>query len=213
MNNDLTKYLTTFLPEKDESIKQIERQAEQDFIPIMDPLAINFLMQIIRMKQPKSILEIGTAIGYSALRMNEAYPNAKITSIEQNHDRVTAAINNINAQNKTEQIKVVHDDALTYMLKLANVNEKFDLVFIDAAKSKYKQFFEAAVSLLCKNGIIITDNVLFKGYVYKNKDAKTKHRKLAKKVDSFNKWLAAHPDFMTSIVPIGDGVAISIKKI
>lgn len=212
MNMKLVNYLSSLLPESEQWVTEMEQRAKEDFIPIMDPLAMHFLMQIIRMTKPQHILEIGTAIGYSTLRMSEAYSDAKIITIERNRDHMKEAINQINKHNKKDTIHVLQGEAVTHMDHLANEQMKFNLIFIDAAKSKYKQFFQKAIPLLSKDGIIVTDNVLFKGYVYNDGQAHRRHQKLANKIDSFNHWLAKHPQFHTSLVPIGDGIAMSMKK-
>src|SRR5690625_1420250 len=165
MDEQLKQYLTGTLPEETEWVTNIEKQAKLDSVPIMDSLSIHFLMQLIRLHKPKRILEIGTAIGYSALRMLEAYPKAEIVTIERNEQRMQQAVENIKNQNKQDAIQVILGDALDEIDRLALINERFDVIFIDAAKGQYKHFFEQSSPLLEENGLIISDNVLFKGYV------------------------------------------------
>src|SRR5699024_9691158 len=113
--------------------------------------------QLVRVKQPQSILEIGTAIGYSALRMNEAYPSAKITTIEKNKDMYHRALNNIQLHDKLQQIKVIHGDAIEVINKFKK-DTIFDFIFIDAAKGQYKRYFEAVQPFLQREGMIVCDN-------------------------------------------------------
>lgn len=209
----LEQYLLEHIKERSHSIAELETYAQHEHIPIMDPVSINFLMQLIRIHKPKHILEIGTAIGYSALRMHEAYPETKITTIERNDHFYQQALSNIKQFKKENHIKIVHGDALTVINDYITKQDQllFDFVFIDAAKAQYKRFFTLAEQLLTKNGVIVSDNVLFKGLVVDNKGAQKRLNKLANKVRKYNKWLSERDDFATSIVPIGDGVAISTR--
>lgn len=212
MEDNTIAYLMKHLPQSEDWVKELEEQAHIDHVPIMDPLGINFLMQLIRLNKPKRILEIGAAIGYSALRMNEANPESEIVTIERDEIRYKQAVENIKRLNKQSDIQVIFGDALEVLEKLAENNEVFDCVFIDAAKGQYKRFFELAMPLLSNNGIIISDNVLFRGYVMEPNFEHPRYKKMVEKIKSYNEWLANHPSFITTILPIGDGVAISYKK-
>ncbi|RDW21710.1 O-methyltransferase [Oceanobacillus chungangensis] len=211
MDEQLNHYLEQNLPAQKEWVLQLEEQALKDQIPIMDSVGINFLMQLIRIKKPNRILEIGTAIGYSALRMNEAHPEAEITTIERDEPRYKQALENISNQEKQDTIHVIFDDALVVMENLIETSEQFDFIFIDAAKGQYKRFFELASQLLSDSGLIVTDNVLFRGYVANN-DAENipkRYRKMIEKLRDYNTFIINHPNFTSSIIPVGDGVAIS----
>ncbi|MFS0672895.1 O-methyltransferase [Ornithinibacillus sp. 179-J 7C1 HS] len=212
MDEQLLNYLNNLLPQTEEWVKELEEQAKIDRIPIMDPVGINFLMQLIRLNKPKKILEIGAAIGYSALRMNEANPDALITTIEKDDVRYNQAVNNIRKQKKESSIEIIHGDALEELSKLAENKRSYDCIFIDAAKGKYKSFFELALPLLEMNGFIISDNVLFRGYVSDPNFEHPRYKKMVEKIRAYNEWLVNHPSFITTILPIGDGVAISYKK-
>lgn len=209
----LEQYLLNHLSETDESIVQLETYAKLERVPIMDPVSMNFLMQMIRLKKPKHILEIGTAIGYSALRMSEAYPAAKIVTIERNEQFYHEAIKNIKQFNKEETINVIYGDALKKLTHIANSEQKplFDFVFIDAAKAQYKRFFKLVQPLLAEDGVVISDNILFRGLVVDNKTSEKRLSKLAEKINKYNKWLIQLEGFSTSIVPIGDGIAITVR--
>ena len=211
MEKILNQYLLENLPPTADWVKEMEEQAEKEFIPIMDKVSMNFIMQLIRMTRPKRILEIGTAIGYSSLRMVEAYQDTQIVTIERDRHRYEQAVNHINKYGKQANIEVIHGDALEVLADF-QTETAFDLVFIDAAKGQYQHFFELASPLLLAQGIIISDNVLFKGYVVNSTDIPPRFLKIANKIRAYNQWLVHHPDYETSIVPIGDGVAISYKK-
>lgn len=212
MEEQLATYLTKVLPIQKNWVTEMEKEAERDNVPIMDPVSMHFIMLLIKLNKPKRILEIGTAIGYSALRMVEAYPETSIVTIEKEEKRYLRAIQHIEEQNKTGNITVVYGDALEKIDDLVAKEESFDLIFIDAAKGQYKRFFELASPMLENGGLILSDNVLFKGYVVHPEKAHSRHEKMVERIQNYNDWLTEHPDFTTSIVPIGDGVAISLKN-
>lgn len=210
--NELNNYLNAFLPESKAYFAGMEKYALDNNIPIMDKQSMHFLKQLIRIKQPNYILELGTAIGYSALQMLDAYPQATIITIERDEARYKEALQYIQQHNKQERIQVLHGEAIQ-LLGAAHIRSKtFDFVFIDAAKGQYKNFFELIHPLVLKNGIIATDNVLFKGHVMNSNEAKSnRHKKLAEKINQYNEWLNKHPAYMTTFHPLGDGVSISVK--
>lgn len=212
MEASLTNYLKQSLPVQDAWVTELEHQAAIDHVPIMEPVSMHFMMQLVKLKQPKRILEIGTAIGYSALRMVEAYPEATIVTVEKDEQRYQQALKHIKQAGKQQQIKVIYDDAQEVMQALFTNNETFDFVFIDAAKGQYKHFFKFAHRLLANGGIILSDNVLFRGHVANPETTPKKYKKMVEKLIAYNDFLVTHPDFMTTIVPIGDGVAISLKR-
>lgn len=209
----LEHYLLNHLPHHSDAFMELEKFAKTHQVPIMDPVSINFLTQLVRIHQPQTILEIGTAIGYSALRMLDANPNAVVTTIEKNADMYDLALKNIKTHQKESSISVEHGDAIDILEQLKVDKKQFDFIFVDAAKGQYKRYFETVQSLTTERTIIVCDNVLFKGYVVDEAKVESKRiRSLVKKIQTFNAWLMEHPDFHTSIIPIGDGVSISVKK-
>ncbi|KGX84720.1 O-methyltransferase [Pontibacillus marinus] len=204
-------YLMKTLDEPDEHIQQLQTYAQDHRVPIMEPLGIEFLEQLIRMKQPKRILEIGAAIGYSAIRMAQCYPHSEIVTVEREEQRYHEAVQNIQDAQLENRINVVFGDALEVSDDLLSQGP-YDVLFIDAAKGQYQRFFELFTPSLAKDGVIISDNVLFKGYVADNPNDGSNKAKIARKIEAYNEWLIQHPDFKTNIVPIGDGVAISTKR-
>ncbi|ELK45538.1 O-methyltransferase [Halobacillus sp. ACCC02827] len=205
------QYLQSLLSEPSRPVKEMETYAKENHVPIMEPLGIEFLMQLIRIQKPTAILEIGAAIGYSALRMVEANPDCTVTTIERDEERYNEALSNIRNMHKENQIRVIHGDALD-VKEVVSGHGPFDMLFIDAAKGKYEEFFHLYSPLVKQDGMIISDNVLFKGYVADDTDAGPRMAKIARKIRGFNEWLVRHPDYHTTIVPIGDGVAITKKK-
>lgn len=211
MNGQLEQYLLRNLPTVEEWVIELEEQALNNHVPIMDKVSMNFLMQLVSIRKPQRILEIGTAIGYSALRMLEAYSNTSIITIEKDEYRYQQAVKNINRLQKQMNITPMYGDAREKMAELACHNDKFDFVFIDAAKGEYQQYFEIAHSLLSDDGLIVSDNILFRGYVAGVEEPPQRYKKITEKIRAYNEWLVKLPDFTTTIVPIGDGLAISKK--
>ncbi|WP_409301839.1 O-methyltransferase [Peribacillus sp. SCS-155] len=213
MKDKIEEYLHSLLPSRSGLLADIEQFAKEHNVPIMEPEGIEVLLQVLRLQNPKSILEVGTAIGYSALRMSEAVPNANIVTIERDEDRISTAKQNFERAAKTDKIRLVEGDALEQAGTVAAYGP-FDAIFIDAAKGQYKRFFELYEEHLSNNGIIITDNVLFKGLVAEEEETiePKRIRSMVKKIKDYNGWLMEHPHYHTVIMPIGDGVAISKRK-
>lgn len=199
------------IPARSGVLAEMEEYAKEHQVPIMEAAGIEAMLQILRIQKAETILEVGTAIGYSALRMAYALPNAKIVTIERDEERVAKARVYIEKAGKGSQISIIFGDALETE-KQASQHGPYDVVFIDAAKGQYKRFFEMYSSLLKPGGIVVTDNVLFKGIVATQDSPNKRIRNLVKKIDDFNKWLMSNPDYDTVILPVGDGVAISVKR-
>lgn len=212
MNEDIQGYLQELINPATDQVRELEEYAHIHNVPIMESTAIDFLLKQIMIHQPKRILEIGTAIGYSAIRMLEASPEAEIITIERDKQRYEEAVRFIKESQKSEQVDVRFGDALEVLEELQQDKETFDFIFIDAAKGKYRDFFDLAHPLLQKRGWLVTDNVLFRGYVKDEETAPKRYRNMVKKIRAYNQFLSAHPEYITSILPIGDGVMISYKK-
>ncbi|OLS41598.1 O-methyltransferase [Bacillus sp. MRMR6] len=211
LNDKLHSYIDGLFPERNPLFMEMEKFAVENQVPIMELAGIETMLQILRIHDSKKILEVGTAIGYSALRMAEALPKAAIVTIERDVERIQLATEFIQRSNHQEQIFLVKGDALEVEEQVGE-QAPFDAIFVDAAKGQYKRFFELYSKYLNKDGIIITDNVLFKGLVAESEIESKRIRNLVKKIDEFNHWLMSHPDYHTVIIPVGDGVAISKRK-
>lgn len=212
MEEQLEQYLMDASEPRKEWMSQLEKIATKENVPIMDPLGMDFVRQLIRLKNPKKILEIGTAIGYSSLMMADAWPEAEIVTIERDPERYKQAVKNMERLDKKNQIEVILGDALE-AAEVAADQGPYDLIFIDAAKGQYKRFFEIYTAFLKEEGIVITDNVLFKGLVSgENRTASKRLSNIAAKVRDFNDWLIGQEDYHTTIIPIGDGIAVSVRK-
>ncbi|HHY72917.1 MAG TPA: O-methyltransferase [Bacillus bacterium] len=211
ISNEITAYIESLVPEREPAIIEIEKYAKEHRIPIMELVGMESMLQFLKLLQPKVILEIGTAIGYSAIRMAKALPNAQITTIERDKIRYDKAIENIAAMNLQEQITVIFGDALETKEQVSQYGP-FDCIFIDAAKGQYMRFFELYSALLNHHGVIFSDNVLFRGFVAKANVEEKRHQSLVDKIKGYNKWLMNHPEFETTILTVGDGIAISRKR-
>jgi predicted O-methyltransferase YrrM len=213
MDQKVNSYLENLISPRTDYVKEMQAYAKENRVPIMESVAIELMLNQMKISQPKKILEIGTAIGYSALRMLDASPDGTILTIEKDANRVQEAKEFIRAQQKSDQIQVVEGDALEVLGTLQEKEQTFDYVFIDAAKGKYREFFDGVDSLLQPGGWLVTDNVLFRGYVANPDDAPKRYKKMVKRIRDYNEFLSHHPDYITSIIPIGDGVMFSYKKV
>lgn len=210
-NEKLHVYLEELIPQRPKILAEMEHFAKENGVPIMELVGIEAMLQLLRIQMPKTILEVGTAIGYSALRMAYALPSCKIVTIERDIERYELAEQYIQKADKSSQITIIKGDALDCE-PMVKEHGPFDVIFIDAAKGQYQRFFEMYSPYIAEGGLIITDNVLFKGLVYEAEIENKRVRSLVKKINDFNSWLMNHPDYYTVILPIGDGVAISRKR-
>ena len=192
----------------DKDFKSIEKYAEEHNIPIMEKNGIKFLTKYIEENNVKSILEIGSAIGYSAIKMALVNENIKITTIEKDNVRYMEALKNIKDFGLEKRITLIYGDAL-----LLNIEDKYDLIFIDAAKGQYINFFEKYSKNLNKKGVIISDNIDFHGLVNKEERIESKNlRQLVDKIRRYIDFLKENASFETTFYKVGDGVSISRKR-
>jgi len=214
MNEVLVRqYLANFYKHREPFIVEMENYAMEQHVPIMDKAGMEFMLGLLYLIQPTSILEIGCAIGYSSIRMAKEFPDVKIVTMERNAERIRKAKEYIEKSGYSSRILLLEGDALLLKEQLPD-NRQFDVIFIDAAKGQYQKFFELYAPLLSERGVIISDNVLFKGHVAESPEIVDDRRKraLIKKIQNYNEWLMNHPEYDSTIIPIGDGVAISKKR-
>lgn len=192
----------------DDIIKSIEVYAKKNDVPIMQKRGINFLCKLIKKNNVRSILEIGTAIGYSAIKMSLVDDNIKIVSIERDEQRYLEAVSNVKKCNKEKQITLILGDALD-----TKINGKFDLIFIDAAKGQYIKFFEKYSKNLSDKGIIVSDNMKFHGLVEETERIRNKNlRQLVGKIRKYISYLKENEEYDTKFYKTGDGIAVTTKK-
>ena len=191
-----------------EKLLEIIKFAEENDVPIMQNEGIAFLIMLLKVKKPLRILEIGSAIGFSSSMM-ALNSEAKIDTIERDPKMIGKCKKNHSELNLIERINLIEGDALdTFEIVKDN---KYDLIFIDAAKAQYIKFFEMYSPLLNDNGVILSDNLYFHDLLFtevNNRDL----RQLVRKVGKYNDFLVNHPDFETHIFKIGDGIGVSTKK-
>lgn len=192
-----------------DDIKKIKEYAKENNVPIMQNEGIDFLTTFLIKNQITSVLEIGTAIGYSAIMMALSNPYVKITSIERDEKRYLEALKNVKKFNLEDRINLVFKDALEY-----KTDGKYDLIFLDAAKSQNINFFTNFEKNLKDEGFIITDNMLFHGFVNKNeKEIKSRNlRALVRKIKEYTLFLKENNNYKTEFFELGDGIAVSQKK-
>jgi len=209
--SEVTRYIESLIRDREPALKEMELYAKEHGVPIMELVGIETMLHLLRLLKPKAILEIGTAIGYSAIRMAKELPHAKIVTIERDRSRYEIALENIKKVNLEKQITVIYGDALEVEAEVQEYGP-YDCLFIDAAKGQYRRFFEIYSSHLSANGVVFSDNVLFKGFVANDNVDNKRHQTMVNKIKAYNEWLMTHPDFDTMILTVGDGIAISSKR-
>lgn len=208
MNPINREYITSFIDDllEDMDFLELRKFAEENSVPIMKVETKEFLKSLVKMKNPSSILELGTAIGYSSLVFDK-YSQAKITTIELSEEMANIARENFKKYNAN--VNLINDDAKK---ALTNLNQGFDFVFIDANKSNYKFYFDYVDNnLLNDGGVIICDNILFRGEVCNDDLIEKRKITIVKRLRKFLAYITSREDYITSIVPIGDGISISCK--
>ena len=189
-------------------LKEIEAYAKENHIPIMLPDGIDYLCNLIKEKNVKNILEIGSAIGYSAIRMALVDQDIKVTTIEKDEVRYQQAVDNIHKFKLDNQINIILDDALN-----TKITGEFDLIFIDASKGNNINFFNKYSANLAKDGLIVTDNLFFHGLVKDESLIETRNQRgIVRKIKDFINFLDNHTEFNTRYEEVGDGLAISTRK-
>ena len=215
-NEKVTEYLEGLYHPLNSKIQLLREIAEKHNVPIIVRDSETIILNIVRMKRPQRILEIGTAVGYSAICFAEACPGAEIVSLEHSDEMYRYALENIEKFGMSQRIEVKPGDALESLAELRNSitdvdTQGFDLVFIDAAKSCYKEFWDACVPLCRKEAVILSDNVLLKArtasdeYITDRRQ-KTSVRHMRKYINYITKLKFVH----TAVLPVGDGVAVSV---
>ncbi|MET3727683.1 putative O-methyltransferase YrrM [Fictibacillus halophilus] len=212
VSKELNQYIEKIIPTRSEQVLKMEQYAKEHNVPIMDLTGMETLLSYVRLKKPKRILEVGTAIGYSAIRMALACEDAEIISIERDEERYNIAKDNVSSFHLESRITLLFGDANELQSQVENY-APYDFIFIDAAKGQYQNFFDHYSSMLSPDGIIVTDNVLFRGYVADESGLESRRlRSLVKKIRSFNEYMMQHPDYQSSILPVGDGMMVSIRN-
>ena len=189
----------------------LQRQALQDEVPIIRQDMQSFLKVLLAMHQPKKILEVGTAVGFSALLMaDHTSEECQITTIEKYEKRILAAKENFKKAGRENRIILLEGDALEIMKGL---NEPYDMIFMDAAKGQYIHFLPDALRLLRTGGVLVSDNVLQDGDIIESHYAvERRNRTIYKRMREYLYVLKHTDGLLTSIVPVGDGAAVTVKQ-
>ena len=191
-----------------QELEKIKKKALEEHIPIIMDETLEVIEKYLSKNKPNRILEIGTAVGYSAICFTEFLAeNGMIDTIERESDRVEEAKKNIQLAEVEDKINIYEGDAVEI---LPTLNNKYDVIFIDAAKGKYPFFLKEALRMINPNGIIFADNILYKGYVMSDYN-KHKQRTAVRNLREYVKEVSENPNLETEILEVGDGVAVSKK--
>ena len=207
----ISTFISSFDTGNTPFLEELEQYAKKTDVPIIRPQVQNLLKLLLAMKEPKTILEVGTAIGFSALLMSEYGPRGcHITTIEKYEVRIPIARENFKKAGKEKEITLIEGDATQILKELTG---PYDMIFMDAAKGQYIHFLPDILRLLPTGGILISDNVLQDGDVLQSRYAVTRRdRTIHSRMRGYLYELKHHEGLQTDILPIGDGVTVSVKK-
>ena len=207
----LVTYINSLETGNTEILDEIEREALRSDVPIIRKEMQTFLKVFLAMKRPARILEVGTAVGFSAILMAEYNPGAcEIITIENYEKRIPIARENFKRAGKESVITLLTGDAKEV---LPTIEEPFDFIFMDAAKGQYIHFLPEVLRLLKSGGTLISDNVLQDGDIIQSRFAVTRrNRTIHKRMREYLYTLTHHEELTTTVLPIGDGITVSVKK-
>ncbi|WP_342469163.1 O-methyltransferase [Ureibacillus sp. FSL K6-3587] len=205
------EFIKSFIHPRNDLLLKMEQYAQTHHVPIMQLPAIEVLTQILRIQRPKTLLEIGTAIGYSAIRIAEALPDCQVVTIERDEERIRLAKEFIKESDAGSRITVIEGDALE--VDVTEFPSAFDAVFIDAAKGQNMRFFEKYSPLVPSGGVIYIDNIFMHGLSdIPIEEVPRGKRSMIRKLKEFTEWIKNHPGYHTTFVPVGDGLLICLKR-
>lgn len=207
INKDyIEEYLYENLKEKSDFLTSLEKEALENHIPIISPEVGQFLRFLIKLNNPKRVLEVGTAIGFSGLVMLDASKDIeKLVTIEKREDLAEIALKNIEEANEKKRVELKVGDALEV---LKSMDDTFDFVFIDAAKGHYGEYFEEIKKMITPKGVIVCDNVLYKGMVANDDLVLRRKKTIVKRLRNFIKEVTNLDDYESTLIPMGDGLLV-----
>lgn len=208
MHDYIEDYIRNLIPDHEGMLKELEDYAVDNNVPIVHKETAKFLEFMLNVKKPLKILELGTAIGYSAILM-ALNSKACITTIDRNEKMIEIAAQNIKKIGLNDRIEILNGECIDV---LKGLNEEYDIIFIDAGKGHYGQFFNECIRLLKEDGIIIADNVLFRGMVPNNDLLQRRKITIVKRMRSYLAMVSKNSDLTTSVIPMGDGIAITTRR-
>lgn len=207
----MVTFIHSLETENSEILETIEKEALDTFVPIIRKEMQSFLKVLLSIQRPLKILEVGTAVGFSALLMSEYAPEGcKITTIEKYEKRIPIARENFKRAGKAEMITLLEGDALEI---LKGLDETYDFIFMDAAKGQYIYYMPEVIRLLKKGGVLVSDNVLQDGDIIESRFAvERRNRTIHSRMREYLYELKHDERLLTSIIPLGDGVAVSVRQ-
>ena len=209
----LTTYIDSLSWQIPEYLKEVEKEALADEVPVIRRSMQTLLVFLLQVRKPKAILEIGTAIGFSGMLMSEAAGEAEIDTIEKVPMRLKEAKRNFKNYGKTDRIHLYEGDAADVLQELSDKGKKYDFIFMDAAKGQYLNFLPFVLELLPEGGMLVTDNVLQDGDVIQSRYAVTRRdRTIHGRMREYLYLLTHSENLDTVILPVGDGVTLSVLK-
>lgn len=210
INPKVQAYLIGLLAPRSEFMTQLELQSEAEQVPIIQPEVGQLLTTLIKSHGVSRVLELGTATGYSTIWLAQAVgPQGHVVTIDMNLKRTAEAKVNFQTMEVANTITLIEQDALEALRTLQGT---FDLIFIDAMKSSYPEFFQLCMPLLKVGGLLVADNVLLKGMVADDELVTKRHRLMVDKLREYLQIVTTHPELVTTVLPIGDGVAVSYRQ-
>lgn len=209
----IAAYINSLQTELPPHLKELEKTALSEGVPIIRKETQTFLKFLLAMKKPKRVLEIGTAVGFSAILMSEAIPeDSTITTLEKVEMRLVKARQNLAYAPRASQITLIEGDAIDILKQLAEEKNSFDFIFLDAAKAQYMNFLPEIMRLLPKDGILLTDNVLQDGTVAESRYSITRRdRTIHSRMRDYLYTITHMEKLQTAILPVGDGVTVSTR--
>ncbi len=206
----VNEYIRNTIKGNEGLLKELEAFAQENHVPVVHPEVARFLIVIGNIVKPKRILEVGTAIGYSALLFSEILAEGgKIDTIERYELMADRARENIKRAGKNDIINVIEGDAFEVLKCL---DKKYDMIFLDAAKGQYLEFLPECMRMLESGGVLISDNVLYKGMIANDELVVRRKKTIVKRMRAYLDHICSIDELETSIMPLGDGVALSYKK-
>ena len=214
LDERLLTYLNSLDSGNGELLDQIEKEALADEVPIVRKDMQSFLKFLLAVKKPGRILEVGCAVGFSALLMAQANPvDCAITTTENWEHRIPVARENFRRAGRERQITLLEGDAGEILPQLLSEGKQYDWIFMDAAKGQYPVLLPAVVGLLADDGVLVSDNVLFDGEIIESRYVVTRrNRTIHKRMRDYLYTLTHHEQLTTTVLPVGDGAAVSVKK-
>lgn len=206
------EFLESLIPKRSEFLTELREKSarEESYAPIIEPQAEQLLITMLAACKPRRVLEIGTAVGYSAILMAENLPeNSEIITVERYKKHAEIAVDNVFSVGREKQIRVIEGEAAEV---LSWLDGEFDFIFLDAAKGQYLQFMPDILRLLKSGGILFSDDILYKGMVEDDDAVVRRKITIVKRLRAYLEAIMNHPMLTTTVIPIGDGVAISVKK-